>query len=403
MLESVRSFVRRYSKEIKVLLLSLSIAAAILGLNLWSYDQHTDIFSVSTKDVDERILTVERGRPAKVVFPIKNPGLASSTLKIEFSEVGSGSSFDISVNGNKIKEGISGLSNGSVQSLSVDPSSLGRSNTLLVEGKFDLSGRLNARIERIKIEGFSAFRRAVFLLLNFLAIVVGLGPFLWMKYLEYSYRSELETHFPDWMRDVVEGVRSGMSLPQSIKNTRSGDYGALSEEIDEMYARLDWGVSFEKVMTDFAESSGSRVIRRAVNTVVQAYRSGGDIAEILESVGSNLKEVKKLREERRSQLYGEVVTGYIVYFLFIGVLVMLLNFLMPSLGFQGNIGPLGGGGLSAEQLITRYRPLFRNLIIIQSVFSGLVIGKLSEGEIRAGAKHSAILLAVGYTISILLM
>jgi len=42
-----------------------------------------------------------------------------------------------------------------------------------------------------------------------------------------------------------------------------------------------------------------------------------------------------------------------------------------------------------------YADVFRILIIIQGFFSGLVIGKLSEGSIISGLKHSIFLVVLG--------
>ena len=43
--------------------------------------------------------------------------------------------------------------------------------------------------------------------------------------------------------------------------------------------------------------------------------------------------------------------------------------------------------------------VFLALIIVQGLFAGLVIGKLSEGKIMAGVKHSLIMTALSYLIT----
>ena len=48
-----------------------------------------------------------------------------------------------------------------------------------------------------------------------------------------------------------------------------------------------------------------------------------------------------------------------------------------------------------ENLAGFYANIFRILIIIQGFFSGLVIGKLSEGSILSGLKHSIALVIIG--------
>jgi flagellar protein FlaJ len=42
------------------------------------------------------------------------------------------------------------------------------------------------------------------------------------------------------------------------------------------------------------------------------------------------------------------------------------------------------------------RRLFSHMSIIQALFGGLVAGKMGEGTVSAGLKHSVILLAAGY-------
>lgn len=62
--------------------------------------------------------------------------------------------------------------------------------------------------------------------------------------------------------------------------------------------------------------------------------------------------------------------------------------------FEGlNIG--GGSEISSEQLA---RP-FLYMLIIQGIFSGLAIGKLSEGSIKAGIKHSFVMTITAFLVA----
>ena len=60
-------------------------------------------------------------------------------------------------------------------------------------------------------------------------------------------------------------------------------------------------------------------------------------------------------------------------------------------------GALGGGGqIATPEELTRP---FLWFIVVQGFFTGLVIGKLSEGKIRPGLKHSFILVVVAILIN----
>jgi len=248
----------------------------------------------------------------------------------------------------------------------------------------------------------SNFQQLVFVILNFASLLLIFSPLGYVKYQSYIERKKIEEEFPEFLRDIVQGTRAGMSLPQAIENTETGSYGALDEYIEKMSAQLEWGIPFDEVLENFGSEIDSPLIKRSVDTIIQAYSSGGNIQDVLESVGENIRSIKQLREERQSQLYGEMITGYIVYFIFIGILIALTTFLLPNLAnasesLGGGLSILGNsGGGSLQENISLYEDWFSRLVFIQALFSGIIIGKLSEGELKAGIKHSAILFAVGY-------
>ena len=65
-------------------------------------------------------------------------------------------------------------------------------------------------------------------------------------------------------------------------------------------------------------------------------------------------------------------------------------------GIPLNVAGLGAGErVSPEKLA---QPFFY-LLLVQGFFAGLVIGKLSEGNIKAGLKHSFILVVLAILIS----
>ncbi|MEK6826981.1 MAG: hypothetical protein AABX99_00675, partial [Nanoarchaeota archaeon] len=62
---------------------------------------------------------------------------------------------------------------------------------------------------------------------------------------------------------------------------------------------------------------------------------------------------------------------------------------------SGAISSSSGAGISAAEV----SQAFMYLLLIQGLFSGLVIGKLSEGSIKAGLKHSFALVILSLGIA----
>jgi flagellar protein FlaJ len=106
-------------------------------------------------------------------------------------------------------------------------------------------------------------------------------------------------------------------------------------------------------------------------------------------------EVQRLKAERVMYLYSQVTTGYIIFFVFLGVMIAMGKFLIPSLG---TISVEGVTSAPKENLVNEYKNLFRNLILIQGLFAGLSVGKMAEGKIISGVKHSLIMMIVGLVV-----
>lgn len=238
----------------------------------------------------------------------------------------------------------------------------------------------------------------LFGMMNLIIGIIALGVPMIFKYSQMYNIKKVENMFPRFLMDVTENINAGMTLLQSIKATRKINYGKLNKYIKEMDAKLDWGINFDTVLNDFSEKIGSSTLKRTVKTIIETHRSGGTIGTVLEAVAESVQELEKIKKERSERVYSQMINGYIIFFIFLGVMFGLSNFLVPA--FQTASVPGAGMG-NFEQLADIYDELFRNLIIIQGVFAGLAIGKMAEGTFIGGFKHSLILVSVGYTVFVL--
>lgn len=387
-----QNYWRKNEKLILMIVGAFVLGATVAGLN---YLQHQNTL---TKYQSSQPQNISAEETASFNFSLEEPSLASSTqMELQFENVSSENPVTVYLNGEELTE-----VSASSDLINIQSSDLREENQVRIEHVG--LGIADQQLRSVMITSSSNFEQLMFVLLNLFSLFLMAAPIMYVKYTEYTRKKKMEDKFPEFLRDVVEGTRAGMSLPQAIKNTQTGSYGPLDQKIEKMTAQLDWGIPFEKVLRTFADDTGSPMIRRSVDTIIQAYSSGGNIQEVLDSVGDNIRTIEQLKEERESQLYGEMITGYIVFFIFIGILIALTEFLLPnlasaqqSLGGSGGFSVLGGGGGgNLQENISLYNDWFSRLVYIQAFFSGLIIGKLAEGELRAGFKHMAILFAAGY-------
>lgn len=246
------------------------------------------------------------------------------------------------------------------------------------------------------------YKNIFFTILGFSVAAIIL-PFGIIKYYQSSKIRKLEDNFPQFMGDIVEAVRSGMTLPQAIDSISKNDYGELTPYVRKLNAQLEWDIPFSKAFLSFTRSTKSKLIARIGSTIIESHEYGGNLTDVFESISKTTLEIERLREERKLYLNSQIVSGYVIFFVFLAVIIGLQKFLVPSLT-QMSMKDIGTDQKieTPEKIRMEYKSMFRNLIVIQGLFAGLSIGKLSEGQIIGGVKHSLFMIVFGVIIFLLL-
>lgn len=265
------------------------------------------------------------------------------------------------------------------------------------------------------------------------AMTVGVVPYIFTTYFEYSGIKAMEERLPLFLLDLSEAQKIGMSLPEALKQVSKTDYGKLSKEIKKIDYQMSWGIPISEAMDNFAKrTSKSKLISRVIRIINEAYSSGGDIARTMESTASDINAINEAEKERKSVTYEHMMIMYAIFFIFIGIVIGLSQTLIPLMNMNTGTASVAGssiltfsdpcqgcenGGLSCincsiftvfcEVFVIEkscyYYALFILMAVFQGIFSGLVAGQIGEGSIVAGLKHSAIMTLSGFGILMLLL
>jgi len=237
-------------------------------------------------------------------------------------------------------------------------------------------------------------------LINMIGALIAIVPPFLLFYSRYKLGKEIEEQFIVFITDLTEAIDSGMTLPIALKHAAQRSYGVLTPYVKEIHAKVDWGVPFEEALSIFARKVNSTPIKRSVGTIIETYKVGGKISDTLRAIGQSLIEINKIKQERSASVQSQIITSYLIFFVFIFILVILQTFLIPALGSATTAGGLEevSEGIPTEI----YSQTFINFIIVQGFFAGLATGKMAEGSLIAGFKHSLVLIVTGYTIFSLL-
>jgi flagellar protein FlaJ len=225
-----------------------------------------------------------------------------------------------------------------------------------------------------------------------IALLVAAFPFAISFFIGQSRQKEKEEKFLEFTRDLVENVRSGTPVSKSILNLKGRNYGTLTSHVDKLANQLAMGIVLANALKVFARETKSRVISRAVGLISEAERAGGKIDTILDSVARSVNQIEQLKKERKAAVSNLVTQGYLIFLVFIIIMLVLEFKILPLVSdLQGGEDlAVSVGNLSSDQFS---RPLFI-MLLVQSFFAGLVIGKISEGSVKSGIKHSFILVAL---------
>ena len=242
-------------------------------------------------------------------------------------------------------------------------------------------------------------------------VIIGLIPFVLSLIKETRISVEKEEMFREFARNLVEGVRTGTSISKCIINLENKDYGELDIHVKKLVHQISIGIPLIFALETFSMDVNNKIISRSLKLIGEAERAGGNIGITLEAVVKAVTSLEKINKERKASISTLISQGYIIFIVFLIIIIVMEFRILPlvsgiDLGSVGGSSGIegtaledtsfgGGAPISADELSNSF--LF--LLLTQGFFSGLIIGKLSEGKLKSGIKHSFALMILSFLIS----
>jgi len=216
-----------------------------------------------------------------------------------------------------------------------------------------------------------------------IAIVALLFSILSLRYFkEYIEDLELEMNFPIFLRDLSQYIKIGQPLPVAIKSLMSNSYGKkLDQYIRYIYLQMEYGVPFNKALLNLAKRVKVKNVRETLILLSNLLTKGGDMANLFESLSEIFYVSNSLKKERLANVR-------YLSFSYYGLFLLVILTIYATYGFMNmmNLGNL--------TVLESYKQVSSVFLLLNAIFTGLVIGKVSEGKIFAGIIHSLILLII---------
>ena len=212
--------------------------------------------------------------------------------------------------------------------------------------------------------------------------------------------------------DRLAGVNeAGLSVVDGLDRVADGDLGALSTPLARTRRDVRWGADVTAALRRLAGRVRSPTVTGAVALVTNALRASNRIGPVAAIAAAELRAAQRLARRRRRAMATYLVVIYVAFLVFLGIIVALSVSFIPAietadvatdgLSTAGvpatGVGSVGGvGGTTAA--VDPYETLLAQVATVQAICSGLVAGRLGEGEIRAGVKHVAVLLVLAQIV-----
>ncbi len=237
-------------------------------------------------------------------------------------------------------------------------------------------------------------------------VVIGMlgfiGPYGFFTAKKQREIKLIERRLPDFLRDVAEAGRFGMTLADAIVVSSSGRYGKLTPEIKKMAAQITWGVPATEALRLFSERVKTPMVQRVIAIIVKSSDAGGDVADVLTMVSHDTKEHQLTEDERRIAMSTYIAVIYISFLVFL-VTIWILNvtFLPKMLEASGALSQTGtvvSSPLANDlpNVVRSIRLAFFIATIVHGVGDGILAGVLDTGTIPNGLRHSFIMLLIAF-------
>jgi flagellar protein FlaJ len=223
----------------------------------------------------------------------------------------------------------------------------------------------------------------------FFSLLAVMSPIALVNYVDYRWRKAVDEHLPDLFRSIVQAQEIGMTLPKALEEAAERDYGPLTPELKKMTVQISWGASFEEALLAFGRRVGTVLVQRTVPIIIEASRSGGSVEKVFAPMGKFVQTTILLEKERKTQTRPYIAIIYVALFVFLFTIVILFKTFFTDM--EG-VALFSVPTSSPADL----KRIFLHLTLVQGFFSGLVAGKMGEGSISAGLKHSLVMMLLGF-------
>lgn len=195
------------------------------------------------------------------------------------------------------------------------------------------------------------------------------------SYIRTRRVDRIEAALPDVLNHISAVLRAGGTVESALEEVSQSDYGPISPHIAQGLQQLREGRSIDEVLDEMAVKSGSKLFRRIARITIDSRKAGAGLAEVLEAIADDSKEMMRIRRERVSRTTMHVAFLYttslaLVPFIF-GFTLSIVKFIGAGMAQAGTQTAMDFGNFDA---------LLIAFLVVLVIIANVAIGVVSEGR-----------------------
>jgi len=204
-------------------------------------------------------------------------------------------------------------------------------------------------------------------------------------------KNSMEAGIANFLRDLTEVRKTGLSPEKCIESLGKRDYGTFSKELRKISSEISWGIPVKKVIMDFLKRTRSWMTQLAMFLLVETIDVGGGTIAMIESLARFNNLTQEVEKEKKMAVRPYIMMPYLASILLVATTIMMMSFTTGTLtvGIPGQSGP--------QKDYSMMKTIFLTSVIFHSYLIGIVAGKISDESIASGFKHASILVIIAVT------
>lgn len=189
--------------------------------------------------------------------------------------------------------------------------------------------------------------------------------------------ASLEQHLPDALKHMALVLKAGGTVETALEEVSDTEgYGPLGADFKKALVRLRRGQTFDVVLRQVADESGSLLLKRTVAIIADAKKAGAGLADVMLAIADDAKDILHIQRERISRTTMHVIfmtaASVVIGPFIFGFALSVINFIAVNMvRALPNAKPIDTCSLNTT---------FTAFLMLQAVIATVAIGIVRSGR-----------------------